>query len=348
MLKKQTATAEADQSSSSPPPPLPVVGVGASAGGLDAFKQLLGQLANDTGMAFVLIQHLAPEHKSLLVELLAQKTQMPVCEITDGIEVEPNHVYIIPPNTTTILVGRVLHLSPRERVRSGYLPIDLFFESIATQCGSQGIGVVLSGADGDGALGLAAIKTAGGITFAQDLPSSQFGGMPEHAAQTGRVDFILPPAEIATKLNEIGRQWQLEPGAKIEGMSPPAEQSTTITSRDRDPLDRIFELLRLHTGVNFADYKHATLQRRMQRRMSQHGLASLEDYLTYIQTNPPEIAELYQDVLIDVTSFFRDPEVFQSLKDRILPQIAEQHPQMSPMRIWVAGCATGEEVYSLA
>jgi two-component system, chemotaxis family, CheB/CheR fusion protein len=346
--KPQTSTSEAPRSS---PPPLsvPIVGIGASAGGLDAFKQLLRQLAIDTGMAFVLVQHLAPEHKSLLVELLAQSTQMPVCEITDGIEVEPNHIYIIPPNATTILAGRVLQLSPRERVQGGYLPIDLFFQSIAAECGSEGIGVVLSGTDGDGALGLAAIKTAGGMTFAQDLPSSHFGGMPEHAAQTGRVDFILPPQEIAAKLNEIGRQLQLEPRVMKTVVPPPAREPTALTTQEiLDPLGQIFKLLRLHTGVNFAEYKHATLQRRIQRRMSQHSLASLEDYLSYLQDNPPEIAALYQDVLIDVTSFFRDPEVFQSLKERVLPQIVEQHAHMSPIRIWIPGCATGEEVYSIA
>jgi two-component system, chemotaxis family, CheB/CheR fusion protein len=351
--KQPQSNSEAEQSSR-PLPPFPIVGVGASAGGLNAFQQLLRHLSIDTGMTFVLIQHLAPEHKSLLTELLAQTTQMPVCEVTDGIEIAPNRVYIIPPNATMKLVGRVLHLSPRERRRDRYLPIDLFFESIAAECGSRGIGVVLSGADGDGAVGLLAIKAAGGVTFAQDLPSSQFGGMPEHAAQTGQVDFILPPQEIAAKLNEIGRQFQLEPAEMMTIISPPAQDRTVadrqpiIASSDLDPLNQIFELLRKHTGVNFANYKLATLQRRIQRRMSQHGLARLEDYLTYIQDNPPEIALLYQDFLIDVTSFFRDPEVFQSLKERIFPQIVEQHSQLSPIRIWVPGCATGEEVYSLA
>jgi two-component system, chemotaxis family, CheB/CheR fusion protein len=338
------------------PHPVPIVGVGASAGGLNAFKQLLQHLSIDTGMAFVLIQHLAPEHKSLLTELLAQTTQMPVCEVTDGIEVAPNRVYIIPPNTTMKLVGRGLQLSPRKRTRSGYLPIDLFFESIAAECGRRGIGVVLSGADGDGAVGLSAIAAAGGTTFAQDLPSSQFSEMPEHAAQTGRVDFILPPQEIAAKLNEIGQHFQLEPAVAMTiGPRLPAQQHAiaarqplNITSADVDPLSHLFELLRKHTGVNFAKYKHATLQRRIQRRMSRHGIARLEDYLTYIQDDAAEIAALYQDFLIDVTSFFRDPEVFQSLKERVFPQLAQQHSQLSPIRIWVPGCATGEEVYSIA
>ncbi|WP_310417620.1 CheR family methyltransferase [Chamaesiphon sp. OTE_8_metabat_110] len=332
-----------------------IVGVGASAGGLDAFKQLLRHLAIDTGMAFVLIQHLAPEHQSLLAELLGRTTAMPVCEVTEGMEIAPDRVYIIPPNTTMKLVGRVFHLSPRERTASGYMPADRFFESLAAGCGSRGIGVVLSGVDGDGSVGLAAIKAAGGITFAQDLPSAQFDGMPEHAAQTGRVDFILPPQAIAAKLNEIGRQWQLEPGSSIDLPPPSAREPSapdeqpvlTASAAPVDPLSQIFELLRQHTGVNFALYKQATIQRRVQRRMSQHAVTRLEDYLTCLDGNAAELTALYQDFLIDVTSFFRDPEVFQSLTASILPQIAQQHSQ-SPIRIWVAGCATGEEAYSIA
>ena len=334
-----------------------IVGVGASAGGLDAFKQLLGNLSIDTGMAFVLIQHLAPAHTSLLTELLARTTAMPVCEVTEGIEIAPDRVYIIPPNTTMKLVGRVLHLWPRQRTQSGtYLPVDRFFESLAAECGQQGIGVVLSGADGDGTAGLPLIKAAGGITFSQDLPSAQFDSMPEHAAQTGRVDFILPPQAIAAKLNEIGHQWQLEPGSPIDLTPPPAsEQSAsddqpvlTTSSQPLNPLSQIFELLRKHTGVNFALYKHATLKRRIQRRMSQHAVTRLEDYLICLDGNAAELTALYQDLLIDVTRFFRDPEVFQSLTASILPQIAQQHSQLSPIRIWIAGCATGEEVYSMA
>ncbi|WP_310488129.1 CheR family methyltransferase, partial [Chamaesiphon sp. VAR_69_metabat_338] len=349
---------QVDRSSSLQPSSFPIVGVGASAGGLDAFKQLLRHVAIDTGLAFVLIQHLAPEHQSFLAQLLGRITEMPVCEVTDGIEIAPNCVYTIPPNTTMKLVGRVLHLSPRERTRSGYMPVDRFFESIAAECGRMGIGVVLSGTDGDGAVGLAAIKAAGGMTFAQDLPSAQFRGMPEHAAQTGRVDVILPPHEIATQLNEIGQQWQLDRSSKLEDrrspppvrqQSPPDAQPVIMASSEPlNPLSQIFELLRKHTGVNFASYKHATLKRRMQRRMAQQNVTRVEDYLTYLDGNAAEITALYQDFLIDVTSFFRDPEVFQSLIARVLPQIAQQHSQLAPIRIWIAGCATGEEVYSLA
>jgi two-component system, chemotaxis family, CheB/CheR fusion protein len=327
---------------------LPIVGIGASAGGLEAFTQVLRHLSIETGIAFVLIQHLDPQHKSLLTEILARTTQMPVSETIDGIEIEPNHVYIIPPNTQMILVSGRLQLSPREKTKGVYHPIDLFFRSIATACGNQAIGVVLSGADGDGALGLSAIKAAGGMTFAQDLPSSQFGGMPQSAANTGQVDFILPPAEIAEKLNQISGQSTVASGESSAGVEilPTAPVDTPLEAPNT--LHQIFELLRLHTGVDFARYKYATLNRRIQRRMFQQQIIKLEDYLTYLQANPAELDALYRDVLIGVTSFFRDPEAFQFLQDRILPQIVQQQPGKSPIRIWVAGCATGEEAYSVA
>ena len=326
----------------------PIVGIGASAGGLDAFIKLLGQLSIGNGMAYVLIQHLDPHHKSLLTEILARTTQLPVCEVTDELEIEPDRVYIIPPNTQMILLNGRLQLSPREKTKGVYHPIDLFFRSIAVACGNQAIGVVLSGGDGDGALGLSAIATAGGITFAQDLPSSQAGGMPQHAANTGQVDFILPPAAIAEKLNEISDRSRSTTGAKSAIELPPKVEIVAIPAETSAPLDSIFELLLLHTGVDFTGYKQATIDRRMQRRMSYLRISKLEEYLIYLQTNPVEIGALYRDVLIEVTSFFRDSVVFEFLKDEILPQIVQQKFPKSPIRIWVAGCATGEEVYSVA
>jgi two-component system, chemotaxis family, CheB/CheR fusion protein len=326
----------------------PVVGIGASAGGLDAFSKLLGQLSIETGMAFVLIQHLDPQHKSLLTEILAKTTQMPVSEVVDGTEIEPNHAYIIPPNTQMTIVSGRLQLSPREKTKGVYHPIDLFFRSIATACGSQAIGVVLSGADGDGALGLSAIKAAGGMTFSQDLPSSQFGGMPQSAANTGQVDFILPPAEIAEKLNQISGRSTVAAGESSAGVEIPSITPVDTPVENPDTLHQIFELLELHTGVDFASYKHATLNRRMRRRMLQQRIVKLEDYLTYLQANPAQLDALYRDILIGVTSFFRDPEAFEFLQARILPQIALQQLGKSPIRVWVAGCATGEEAYSVA
>ncbi len=344
-----------------------IVGIGASAGGLEAFSQLLRPLSSETGMAYVLIQHLDPQHKSLLTQILARTTQMPVTEITDGIEIEPNHIYIIPPNTQTVFGNGQLKLSPREKAKGVFHPIDLFFHSIAAECGSQAIGVVLSGGDGDGALGLSAIKAAGGITFAQDLPSSQFGGMPHSAANTGQVDFILPPAEIAKKLNQISAHSgsivvmasQPDRTAEIDldrlsdrPLAPKLSPHTAFADSSPeppDPLDRIFELLQLQTGVDFTGYKHATLNRRMQRRMHQQQISTVADYLNYLVAYPTEVDALYRDLLIDVTSFFRDPVAFQSLKAKILPQIVrQQQSPKAPIRVWVAGCATGEEVYSIA
>ncbi len=336
--------------------PCPIVGIGASAGGLDAFTQLLSYLSIETGMAYVLIQHLDPQHKSLLAEILARTTKMPVSEVTKDTEIAPNQVYIIPPNTKMILRNGRLQLSPREKTRGGYHPIDLFFESLAIECESQSIGVVLSGADGDGSLGLSAIKAVGGITFAQDLPSSQFGGMPQHAANTGQVDFILPPQAIAAKLNEISQQSHRSSQGLMTIAAPTHGERVEISLAEPlpwriaslQPLAEIFELLQIHSGVDFASYKHATIERRMQRRMSQLGLNRLTDYLIYLQAHPTEIEKLYQDLLISVTSFFRDPEAFRLLKEGVLPQIVQNHSPKSPIRIWLAGCATGEEVYSVA
>ncbi len=332
-----------------PKSPLSIVGIGASAGGLEAFSQLLPHLsirpeqrgANEIQMAYVLIQHLDPHHPSLLAEILARTTKMPVKEVTDGIEVEPNQVYIIPPNTQMIFAAGRLQISPRTITKGVYHPIDLFFRSIAAACGRRAIGIVLSGYDGDGASGLSAIKAAGGTTFAQDIGSARVDGMPQHAANTGDVDFILPPAAIATQLERLSAGLPVELDEEI----PPVDLPSQIPPDNRQ---QIFEFLRLQTGVNFANYKQATIDRRMQRRMRHHQIFKLEDYLSYLQANPREIAALSADLLIDVTSFFRDPEVFGALQTDIIPQIIAQKSSKSAIRIWVAGCATGEEIYSVA
>jgi two-component system, chemotaxis family, CheB/CheR fusion protein len=344
-----------------PQAPLSIVGIGSSAGGLEAFSQLLRHLSigprrggdNETEMAYVLIQHLDPDHPSLLTEILARTTKIPVQEVTDGIAVEPNHVYVIPPNTQMIFAAGRLQLSPRTKTKGVYHPIDLFFRSIAAACGSRAIGIVLSGSDGDGALGLSAIRAAGGTTFAQDIGSARFDGMPQSAADTGHVDFILPPAAIANKLNQLGGRLPVDLGTEIVAVAPPSVKlAAPVEHLPSEPstasLQQIFDLLRQETGVNFATYKQATIDRRMQRRMSYHQIFKLEAYLSYLQANPVEIEALYTDLLIDVTSFFRDLEVFQALQADILPQIVQQKSPKSPIRIWVAGCATGEEIYSVA
>jgi two-component system, chemotaxis family, CheB/CheR fusion protein len=318
----------------------PIVGVGASAGGLEAFTKLLRHLPTDTGMAFVLIQHLDPTHASLLTELLARTTLMPVSEVTDGMEVRPDHVYVIPPNAGLVLAGNSLQLVPRDPVRGRYLPVDRFFESLATHRRNLAIAVVLSGTDGDGALGLAAIKATGGITFAQDSATSKFGGMPQQAIATGCVDFVLPPEAIAAELATISRHAyiaELPPRTIVEVL--PVNESTLTT---------IFTLLKTATGLDFTGYKPATLQRRMLRRMALHNLHRVEDYGDYLQRNPAEVEDLYRDLLINVTSFFRDPAAFNTLSHKVFPAILEPRTLGSPLRIWIAGCSTGEEAYSLA
>ncbi|PHM07981.1 chemotaxis protein CheB [Nostoc sp. 'Peltigera malacea cyanobiont' DB3992] len=318
----------------------PIVGIAASAGGLEAFTQVLRHLLTDTGMAFVLIQHLDPNHKSLLSEILARTTQMPVIEVQDGMSVEPNKVYIIPPNTKMMLSGGVLQLTPREKVHGKYMPADAFFTSLAADRGYKAIAVVLSGADGDGSLGLKAIKAAGGVTFAQCEDTAKFDSMPNTAVATGNVDFILPPQKIAEELVNLSRNPFISNSLPAIAIEKLPEQG--------DALATIFVLLRSQTGVDFSHYKPNTLDRRIQRRMLLYKLERLQDYAEYLQNNPGEVKALYEEILIHVTHFFRDPEVFQLLKERVFPTIIQNKSAELPIRIWVAGCSTGEEVYSIA
>ncbi len=318
----------------------PIVGIGASAGGLAAFTELLGHLPTDTGMGFVLIQHLDPESKSRLSEILARITEMPVIEVLDGVSVEPNHVYVIPPNTKMTLAQGRLRLSPREKTRGMYMPVDVFFRSSAMDRGNKAIGIVLSGMDGDGAQGLKAIKAAGGITFAQCEATAKFTSMPNTAAATGDVDFILPPDAIAEKLANISRHPYVT--------QPDSVETVEELSLGENALQNIFKLLRAAKGIDFTHYKHTTLKRRILRRMVLYRLEKLEDYVTYLQNNPAEVEALFQDFLIHVTSFFRDSNAFEALKNQVFPSIMQNRSPDEPIRIWVAGCSTGEEVYSIA
>ncbi|MEH2081458.1 MAG: chemotaxis protein CheB [Nostoc sp.] len=318
----------------------PIVGIAASAGGLDAFTEMLKYLLPDIGMAFVLIQHLDPNHKSLLSEILARTTQMPVTEVQDGVTIEPNKVYVIPPNTKMILSNGVLQLTPREKIQGKYMPADAFFSSLATDRGNKAIAVVLSGADGDGALGLKAIKAAGGVTFAQCEDTAKFDGMPNTAVATGNVDFVLPPQQIAQELANLSRNPFIFGSQSLLAVGKLPEVV--------DALGTIFVLLRSATGVDFSHYKPNTLDRRIQWRMLLYKLEKLEDYANYLQNNPGEIKALYEEILIHVTYFFRDPEAFEMLKGQVFPTITKNKSLEVPIRIWVAGCSTGEEVYSLA
>jgi len=321
-------------------PPFPIVGIAASAGGLEAFTELLGHLPVDTGMAFVLIQHLAPDHKSLLCEILARTTQMPVNEVQDGMAVEPNQVYVIPPNTKMVLCKGVLQLSPRQKIYGKYMPGDAFFTSLAVDRQHKAIAVVLSGGDGDGSLGLKAIKAAGGMTFAQCQGTAKFDSMPNTAVATGNVDFVLPPEKIAEELANYSRSPLLtSPLLRTKVEESPEQPSALAT---------ILALLKSTTGVDFTQYKAATLKRRIQRRMVLYKLESLDDYAEHLRHNSAEVKALYEEILIHVTSFFRDSEAFQKLKKLVFPTITQNKLANAPIRIWVAGCSTGEEVYSIA
>ncbi|MEG4417629.1 CheR family methyltransferase [Microcoleus sp. LAD1_D5] len=320
--------------------PFPIVGIAASAGGLEAFTGLLSHLPSDTGMAFVLIQHLAPDHKSLLSEILARTTEMPVNEVEDGVAVEPNQVYVIPPNTKMVLSKGVLQLSPREKVYGKYMPGDAFFTSLAIDRGHKAIAVVLSGGDGDGSLGLKAIKAAGGMTFAQCQDTAKFDSMPNTAVATGNVDFVLPPEKIAEELGNYSRSPLLTGPLPLTKLEESPEQG--------DALANIFALLKSTTGVDFSHYKPTTIARRIQRRMVLYKLESLDDYAQHLRDNSAEVTALYEEILIHVTSFFRDPEAFEKLKELVFPTITQNKSAETPIRIWVAGCSTGEEVYSIA
>jgi two-component system CheB/CheR fusion protein len=316
-----------------------VVGVGASAGGFEAFVELLEHLPANTGMAFVFVQHLDPSHESKLAPLLSHSTPMEVVEIADRTPLAPNHIYVIPPNTALTVSQNVLRLTPRKK-NDMHMPVDQFFRSLAEDQGSLAVGVVLSGNAHDGTLGLREIKMAGGITFAQELSSAKYPGMPDSARASGCVDFILPPAEIAQELGNI---------AGGEGLKriQVAKEEPTFAGGDGD-LTKLFAIVRSTTGVDFSCYKITTLKRRIARRMLLKKISRMSDYLRFLQERQGEIEALFNDILINVTNFFRDPAAFQVLKKKVFPRIVKNKDEGAPIRVWVPGCATGEEVYSLA
>ncbi|MES2789687.1 MAG: chemotaxis protein CheB [Planctomycetota bacterium] len=312
----------------------PIVGIGASAGGLEAFTQLLKALPSDTGMAFVLVQHLAPTHSSALAEILSRVTKMPVTEVRDESIVQPNHVYVIPPDRSLVTKLGTLQLLPREG-QGIHRPVDQFFRSLAEDRRHQAIGVVLSGTASDGTLGLEAIKDEGGITFAQDA-TAQCEGMPHSAIASGCVDFVLSPSEIAQEIVRIGHHPYAVP--------KPIEQQAD----DKPNLAEIVQLLHHTTGVDFTHYKINTLYRRVTRRMVLQKMDGLSEYAAYLQETPAEVEALYQDILISVTSFFRDPAAFEVLKTTVFPRLLKDRSRHDPVRIWTLGCSSGQEAYSLA
>src|SRR6266852_3165569 len=318
----------------------PIVGVGASAGGLEAFTQLLKALGSGTEMAYVLVQHLDPSHESAPTELLAKATEMPVRQVTDATPVEPNHVYVIPPNVDMSIAQGILRLTARTETRGHHMPIDRFLRSLAEDQRSNAIGVILSGTASDGTLGLGAIKAEGGITFAQDEESAKFDGMPQSAIAAGCVDFVLSPDAIGRELARIRAHPYLAP-------SSPAGTAELV--HDGDPqLKKILQLLRTATRVDFSDYKPATVKRRILRRMALNKVEKLKGYVQFLRHHPAEVGALYEDILIKVTSFFRDPDAFDALKTEVFPGILKHRSPAEPVSIWVPGCSTGEETYSQA
>jgi two-component system, chemotaxis family, CheB/CheR fusion protein len=326
----------------------PVVAIGASAGGLEAYKEFFHALPVDTGMAFVLIQHLDPSHHSMLAEILSKATMIPVDEVKAGIRVKPNCVYVIPPGAFMAITAGAFTLTPRNKESGQHLSVNFFLRSLAEERKSGAIGVILSGTGGDGTLGLESIKAEGGITFAQDPATAKYDGMPRSAIDSGCVDFVLPPKEIAQELYRIQRHpyiRQDEGGAEEQGkeladsVAPPAREEDFIT---------ILEQLRKSSGVDFRQYKPNTIHRRALRRTVILKLDSLGEYATYLKEHPEEGPKLYDDVLIPVTSFFRDFEAFEALKVHVYPAIVKDKGNKGTIRMWAPGCSTGEETYSLA
>jgi two-component system CheB/CheR fusion protein len=297
-------------------------------------------------MAYVLVQHLDPAHASLLPELLAKKTDMPVMQIEDDLAVQSAHVYVIPPNATLTLDGEHFQLKRRPAGGGLHLPIDTFFVSLAEQRGSGAIGVVLSGGNADGSRGIRAIKQAGGTTFAQEPQSARFPGMPRNAVETGCIDFVLRPEQIAHELGRLAHHpyvhLNMEPATTAES------SDEGLAAGDEENLRRVFRRLRSAHGVDFSHYKRSTLHRRLLRRMALRGVTSLADYLVTLEGDATEAAELYQDFLIRVTQFFREPKAFEGMSTQVFPRLCEGRTTKDPIRIWVPGCATGEEVYSIA
>ena len=331
---------QAEEPAGSDTPGFPIVGIGASAGGLAAFEAFFSGMPADTnpGMAFVLIQHLAPDHKSILSELVRRYTRMQVFEVEDGMTVQPGCAYIIPPNRDMAFLNGTLQLLEPAAPHGQRLPIDFFFRSLAQDQHERAICIVLSGTGSDGTLGIRAIKDEGGMAMAQNPESAEYDGMPRSAIATGLVDFVLTPAEMpAQLLAYAGHAF----GKAINPALVPAPKS-------EGTLKKVFLLLRSQTGHDFSQYKHNTVIRRIERRMAVHQIERLDGYLRYLQQNPAEVVSLFGDLLIGVTHFFRDPEAFAALEEQAIPQLIANKSAGEVIRVWVPGCSTGEEAYSIA
>ena len=317
---------------------IPVVGIGASAGGLEAFEKFFRNLASTSGIAFVLVSHLDPDHASMLTEILQRTTEMPVREVYDKMVLEPNHVYVIPPNCDMAVFHGTLQISLPEKIRGQRMPIDHFFRSLAEDQGEKSIGVILSGTGTDGTLGLRAIQGAGGTAIVQNPATAKYDGMPSSAVRNNLATYVLDVEKIPQKLlSHVQRHFKKE-----SAIFPVAEDSAIYDTKE------VLKIIRSATRHDFSLYKQSTINRRIERRMEANNIESINDYARYLRGNPGEKQILFEELLINVTNFFRDPEAFYILKKDIFPQIFLDKPEDYCFRIWVPACSTGEEAYSIA
>lgn len=315
-----------------------VVGIGASAGGIDALQQFFDACPAEPDMAFVVVMHLAPDHPSELAAVLQPHTSLPVLQVTEATTIEANHVYVVPPNRLITVDGKTLRLTPFGDAKERRSPIDRFFRSLA-KAPVHSVGVILSGSGSDGAIGARAIQEAGGMTAVQDPEEAAHSSMPHSAIEASRVDVVLPAGELARRLCDYQRA--------LDG-SQPIKDPEELEASDESVLQDIFAEVRRHTGHDFSGYKRSTVLRRLQRRLHVHALPSIAEYLSYVKEHPSETQELQKDLLISVSSFFRDPEAFDALREEVIPAIFSSMEEEDGIRVWVPGCATGEEAYSIA
>jgi two-component system CheB/CheR fusion protein len=315
----------------------PIVGIGASAGGLETLNAFFSIMPPDRNMAFVIIQHLSPQHKSIMASLLDKHTRMPVRQIEEGTKIESNHVYLNPPGKNVAIFNRRLHLMELVKTSAINMPIDFFFRSLSEDQGERAIGIILSGTASDGSLGVKAIKGEGGMVMVQEPETAKYNGMPKSAIETGLVDFILPVEKMPETLIDYAKHPFLESLDKIKLEAPPI----------KNQIQKIFSLIRSKTGHDFSHYKPSTIARRIERRLAIHQIKGLPDYILYLQKNPAEIDVLFKNLVIGVTSFFRDPEAYGILAQQVLPELLSEKEPDTTIRFWVAGCSTGEEAYSL-
>ena len=321
-------------------PGFPVVGIGASAGGLEALQAFFTHLPENLGAAYVIIQHLSPDYKSLMDELLARTTDLPIHIAKDSMQINPGEIYLIPPRHNMTVYNDKLFLTPQRDDRMLNLPIDIFLRSLAKDKEKDAVGIILSGTGTDGTLGIRAVKEFGGMVMAQDSNSAKFDGMPQSAVSTGIVDYILTPEKMPVELQNYFKHPFIRKAEDIE----------VEISKDKDYLSKIISIIRDKKGTDFYHYKHTTIVRRLEKRITINQFVSLDDYVHFLEYDPNEVNLLYKELLIGVTSFFREKEAYKGVKDKVLPKIfqSSDSKQRPKVRIWCIGCSTGEEAYSTA